>query len=234
MEKLKLGSTSVLDSQQHFTPLLSSHAFLFSWEIFFLLLEDDSSSLLVSIAILSVPLETAVGPNRSVGKADGWWEAGRVRDTEFSNLLEIVLVCILFWQHSWRQKRMCIHVFLPTFSITGRQAGLLLTVAWTISLWNMMGNMQQEAWWRRWLLRGNDFSLPSFFLTLSGLLSPWKIASSKASNFFKNVWRIHLPIWITCFLPFLEAVGNTPWLKFKREVCTFMWLPKHITFIHRS
>lgn len=62
----------------------------------------------MSITILSVPLETAVGLSRSVGEADGWWEAGRVRDTQFSKLLEIVLVCILFWQHSWRRKGMCI------------------------------------------------------------------------------------------------------------------------------
>lgn len=49
-----------------------------------------------SIAVFSVPLGTTVGLNSSVGQADSWWEAGRVRDVEHSNLLEVELVCILF------------------------------------------------------------------------------------------------------------------------------------------
>jgi len=46
--------------------------------------------------MFSVPLRTVVGLDRSVGQADSWWEAGRMRDVECSNSLEMELVCIQF------------------------------------------------------------------------------------------------------------------------------------------
>lgn len=75
------------------------------------------------------------------------------------------------------------------------------------------------------------FFCPLLFLVLSRLLSPWKIGSSKASNFFKNVWLIYLPVWI---VPSLEVARTVPCLKFRRKACAFMWLPKHITLVHGS
>lgn len=42
-----------------------------------------------SIAIFFVPLRTAVELGRSAGQADSWQKAGRMRETELPNLLEI-------------------------------------------------------------------------------------------------------------------------------------------------
>lgn len=76
------------------------------------------------------------------------------------------------------------------------------------------------------------FLSPLLFLALSGLLSPWKLASSKTSNFFKKCLA-HSSSYLDHLLPSLE-VGNIPCLKFRRKACAFMGLPNHFTLVHRS
>lgn len=87
MEKLKLGNTSVSDSRQYFIPLLSSYVILFDWEM--VCVGGWEVVFTSPLPFFFVPLRTAVELGRSAGQADSWQKAGRMRETELPNLLEI-------------------------------------------------------------------------------------------------------------------------------------------------
>lgn len=54
---------------------------------------------------------------------------------------------------------MCVHVFLPSLF----PSWLLQRLLGYETLWAIWAIRSRKSWWRRWLLRANDFSLPSFF-----------------------------------------------------------------------